>query len=134
MPVNGCRSTGSVSSGEMRITMGIAGETTHGAANRAGDAKGNTIMPRYRLTSPPIALTYPLDSSGSEVISGVRNICAFLRIGHATLYGWIRAHGFPATRTPEGRWLTSTALIDRWILARVEAQKRSCETETKDTL
>jgi hypothetical protein len=91
-------------------------------------------MRQYQPYTPPPSPNYPLDSVGSEVISGVRSICRYLHIGPATFYGWIRAHGFPATRTPEGRWITSTALIDGWILARVESQKLTREAETTDAL
>lgn len=88
-------------------------------------------MRQYHPFIPPVP---PDPVAGSEVLSGVRSICRYLHIGPATFYGWTCEHGFPATRTPEGRWLTSTALIDGWILARVEGQKLTRETETTDAL
>lgn len=57
------------------------------------------------------------------VLIGVRAICAYTQIGTHTFYHWLREHGFPATRTPGGRWMTSKSLIDGWILAREKAQR-----------
>jgi excisionase family DNA binding protein len=60
---------------------------------------------------------------GPGVLLGVRAICAYLRVGPHTFYAWVKEHGFPATRTPSGqRWITSTKLVDDWILNRWKAQ------------
>jgi predicted DNA-binding transcriptional regulator AlpA len=57
------------------------------------------------------------------VLIGVRSICAYTRIGPNTFYRWCRDHGFPATLTLGGRWITSKQLIDSWIVARWKAQR-----------
>jgi|CXWL01.1.fsa_nt_gi hypothetical protein len=75
----------------------------------------------------PIPPLHTLDRA-VEVLSGVRSICRYLHIGPATFYRWTAHHRFPATLTPEGRWLTSTTLIDGWILARVEVQEPTSHT------
>ena len=31
---------------------------------------------------------------------------------------WIRTHGFPAARLPDGRWFTTMGLIEAWIMER----------------
>jgi predicted DNA-binding transcriptional regulator AlpA len=54
---------------------------------------------------------------------GVRKICAYVQISPHTFFRWQREHGFPATRTPGGRWMTSKGLIDTWIIARDKAQR-----------
>lgn len=36
-----------------------------------------------------------------------------------TIRRWIKHYNFPAIKTPQG-WMTTTGLIDRWILSRME--------------
>ena len=55
----------------------------------------------------------------AQVFLGVRSISSYMGVGPSTFYTWTRSHGFPATRTPDGRWITSTALIDDWIRDRL---------------
>jgi hypothetical protein len=57
------------------------------------------------------------------VLIGVRSICAYTRIGPHTFYRWCQKDGFPATRTPDGRWITSKQLINNWIVARWKEAK-----------
>ncbi len=59
----------------------------------------------------------------AHVCLGVRSICGYMRIGPSTFYTWTRGYDFPATRTPDGRWMTCTALIENWIKNRLERQK-----------
>ncbi len=37
-----------------------------------------------------------------------------------TIRRWISEHGFPAAQLPDGTWVTTNSLIDRWLLARAE--------------
>ena len=37
-----------------------------------------------------------------------------------TVQRWIKIHGFPACKLPNGNWFTTDSLIDTWILARHE--------------
>jgi hypothetical protein len=62
------------------------------------------------------------------VLIGVRNICAYTKIGPHTLERLINQHDFPATRLPDGRWCTSKRLIDEWIIQRWKATKKGGET------
>ena len=68
------------------------------------------------------------------VLIGVRNICAYTQIGPRTFYRWCREHGFPATFTPGGRWITSKPLIDNWIMARWKAQRATQQREREAVL
>jgi predicted DNA-binding transcriptional regulator AlpA len=60
----------------------------------------------------------------AAVFMGVRSICQYMGIGHSTFYLWTRGYGFPATRTPDGRWVTSAALIDEWLRSRLQEQAK----------
>ena len=57
------------------------------------------------------------------VLIGVRGICRYCKIGPRTFYKW-RDHDFPATVSPDGRWMTSKALIDLWIIQHFRVQTR----------
>lgn len=53
----------------------------------------------------------------------LREIGAYCRRHPATVKRWIETRGFPAARLPDGRWTTSEALIDGWLLARARIQR-----------
>jgi predicted DNA-binding transcriptional regulator AlpA len=55
----------------------------------------------------------------AAVFLGVRSICSYMGIGPSTFYMWTKRYSFPATRTPDGRWMTSAALIDSWLRDRL---------------
>ena len=57
------------------------------------------------------------------ILIGVRNICAYMQVGPQTFYNLHAHHDLPAARLPDGRWCTSRALIDEWIVARWKEQK-----------
>jgi predicted DNA-binding transcriptional regulator AlpA len=58
----------------------------------------------------------------AAVFLGVRSICRYMSIGPSTFYTWTRDYDFPATRTPDGRWMTSAALVDEWLRSRLKNQ------------
>ena len=68
------------------------------------------------------------------VLIGVRSICAYTRIGPHTFYRWCQEYGFPATLTPDGRWIISKQLIDNWIVTRWKAQRDTQQRERKAIL
>ena len=80
------------------------------------------MKPSFKPSVKPIAVPFRGDRQ-AQVFVGVRTICSYMHIGPSTFYTWTRGYGFPATRTPEGRWMTCTALIDRWIKDRMEKQR-----------
>ncbi len=52
------------------------------------------------------------------MLYGMPKICVYMGCTDTTLRSWIRKHGFPASKMPNGSWASSTALIDLWILSR----------------
>ena len=56
------------------------------------------------------------------LITGLDEIGIYVGRHRNTVAQWIRVHGFPASRLPNGRYVTSTALIDSWILARMNEE------------
>jgi len=52
-----------------------------------------------------------------------------------TVRKWIKIHGFPAAKAPNGKWMTTHGLIDNWILARKNQSGESyARVGKKDTL
>jgi predicted DNA-binding transcriptional regulator AlpA len=80
------------------------------------------MKPRFNRLAGPFRRQ--LDAAG---FMGVRSICEYMGIGHSTFYLWIRRYQFPASRTPDGRWVTSAALIDEWLRGRLEIQRKQVE-------
>jgi hypothetical protein len=69
----------------------------------------------------------------AQVFMGVRSICEYMRIGPSTFYTWTRGYEFPATKTPDGRWMTCTALIDGWIGNRLDQQRQDANEQESRT-
>ena len=57
------------------------------------------------------------------LLIGTRAICRYGRISTATFYDWVRHHGLPAAKLPDGRWVTSKVLIDDWVLGLWQQQQ-----------
>jgi hypothetical protein len=81
------------------------------------------MKPSFKPPAKAAAVPFRRDME-AQVFVGVRAICSYMRIGPSTFYTWARGYDFPATRTPDGRWMTCTALIDSWIGHRLEQQQR----------
>ena len=56
-------------------------------------------------------------NSNRNMLEGLPSIATFLGKGIGTTRRWIRDEGLPATKLPNGRWLTHKALILQWIYA-----------------
>jgi len=52
-----------------------------------------------------------------QILRGLDEIAHYLRVSRRTVCRWIEEIGLPAMQTPAGTWITSTRLIDQWILA-----------------
>jgi excisionase family DNA binding protein len=52
-----------------------------------------------------------------RTLKGLTQIAAYLQISKRTAYRWIASYSLPAMQTPAGTWLTTTSLVDLWILA-----------------
>lgn len=63
------------------------------------------------------------------ILTGVRTICRYMKIGPQTFYNLQREHDFPVMQLPDGRWCTSRNLIDEWIVSRWKAQKAASEQD-----
>ncbi len=66
-----------------------------------------------------------------RILIGVRNICAYTKIGPHTLKDLVDKYDFPATRLPDGRWCTSKKLIDDWIIQRWRTTRTTKESHTE---
>lgn len=52
---------------------------------------------------------------GLRLLIGVRAIAGYCHVSTRTYYTWMRGLDFPASRLPDGRWVTSVSLIDEWV-------------------
>jgi hypothetical protein len=52
------------------------------------------------------------------LLYGLPVICDYLGCNPTTLRSWVRKHSFPAAKLPNGCWMSSTQLIDNWIVSR----------------
>jgi hypothetical protein len=65
----------------------------------------------------------------AAVFTGSRRICEYMRIGYSTFRLWHDKYGFPASRTPDCRWIVSAALVDEWLRERLQQQRREAEVD-----
>ena len=56
------------------------------------------------------------------LLLGLEEIAMYLRVKPTTVRRWYRKHALPLAKTPAGVTLTSTELIDQWIMARHRVQ------------
>lgn len=52
-----------------------------------------------------------------NMLEGIASIAEFIGRSYNTTYKWIMEHGLPATKTPEGIWLSHKGLILQWMYA-----------------
>jgi len=53
-----------------------------------------------------------------QVYEGLDEIAALFKISPRTAQRWIYEHGMPACKKPNGVWIITNSMIDKWILAR----------------
>ena len=58
-----------------------------------------------------------------NILEGIPAIADFIGKSRMTALNWIKKHGLPVTKTPEGRWYTHKGLILMWIVMGHEALK-----------
>jgi hypothetical protein len=90
------------------------------------------MKPTFKPPAKAITVPYRRDMAAQTFV-GVRSICSYMHIGPSTFYTWARGYDFPATRTPDGRWMTCTALIDDWIMSRLNQERESAGQESEAT-
>ena len=61
-------------------------------------------------------------NSNPNMLEGIPAIATFIGKSYNTTIIWIREHGLPATKTPQGRWFTHKGLILQWIFAGHQAE------------
>jgi len=73
---------------------------------------------------------------GSRLLHGLDEIGGYLRVHRRTAWRWIHEQALPAMQTPAGTWITSTHLIDLWILAanQVQMEAKRKEKHFKDLI
>jgi hypothetical protein len=60
-----------------------------------------------------------------NVLMGATAICKYMRISaFHTMIRWIDDYGFPAIKTPDGKWFTTTSAIDQWIWMASELESK----------
>jgi excisionase family DNA binding protein len=64
-----------------------------------------------------------------RLLHGLDEIACYLRVSRRTVYRWIEDIGLPAMQTPARTWITSTRLIDQWILALSQLQWKARQAE-----
>ncbi|MEP7152448.1 MAG: hypothetical protein ABI856_12120 [Nitrospira sp.] len=82
------------------------------------------MKPSFKPSAKDMAVPFRRDME-SQVFLGVRSICSYLHIGPSTFYLWARDYDLTATRTPDGRWVTCTAMIDDWIRERLAREREA---------
>ena len=58
------------------------------------------------------------------IIETLPEIAKMVGRSDQTVRKWIRIHGFPAAKMPNGNWMTTPTLIDKWILARANQNEK----------
>jgi hypothetical protein len=53
----------------------------------------------------------------SRILHGLDEIAAYLRVSRRTAQRWTQSLALPTMQSPSGLYMTSTALIDLWILS-----------------
>jgi hypothetical protein len=52
-----------------------------------------------------------------RVLVGLDAIGRYLHVSRRTAWRWIQEYALPAMQTPARTWMTTTSLIDLWIIA-----------------
>ena len=86
------------------------------------------MKPSFIPSAKALAVPFRRDME-AQAFLGVRSICAYLHIGPSTFYTWARHYDFPAARTPDGRWMVSTAMIDDWMRERLNQSREAAAAE-----
>ena len=72
---------------------------------------------------------FPVLNTNPDMLEGLSAIASFIGKSPNTAASWITKHGLPATKLPNGRWLTHKSLVLQWIYAghRAEIKKKQLE-------
>jgi hypothetical protein len=68
-------------------------------------------------------------SSGDYLLLGYEAIAGAFGVNRKTIYRWVMHHNFPLATLPDGHTVTSTGLIDLWLMQRLKAGKNGADSE-----
>ncbi len=68
----------------------------------------------------------------ARTLWGLEEIGAYLRIHPLTACRWIKKRGLPAAQMYKGKWLTSTSLLDHWIITMRQIQLERKKAHSKN--
>ncbi len=76
-------------------------------------------LARYYISATVTQLGCPtMAHTETGIIVGLDEIGGRFGRSRWAVARWIRTHGFPAARLPDGRWFTTMGLIEGWIMER----------------
>lgn len=62
-----------------------------------------------------------------KMLRGTKEITQYLGISSYTLHMWREHHGLPVAKTPSGLLMTTTTMIDTWLLSRHQSNRIKLE-------
>lgn len=75
-------------------------------------------MPRVTAQKRRLAEITEQHQYDRQLIHGAERIASYLGVTLSTLHRWRKYQSLPVSKFPGGCLVTSTELIDRWLLAR----------------
>ena len=76
------------------------------------------LLPRLNATE------VSMDREAVPIVTGLEDIGAIFGRSRWTIARWVKSHGFPAARLPNGEYCTTPGLIDGWIMARRNVEQK----------
>jgi hypothetical protein len=61
------------------------------------------------------------------ILYGLSDIAKYVDFSIGTVRRWKRREGFPMAKLPNGVYMSSTELVDRWVLARAAVENAARE-------
>jgi len=71
-------------------------------------------------------------TQSTRVLRGLDQIAAYCQVSPRTIRRWIDKHAFVAIRGPSAGYMTTTSLIDLWLLAYHSCQSKATKVEATD--
>jgi hypothetical protein len=68
-------------------------------------------------------------TQSTRVLRGLDDIAAYLKISRRTAWRYIQEWAFPAMRGPAGVYISTTSLVDLWVLSVLDSQRNASETD-----
>ena len=84
-------------------------------------------MPKWKKGDPVLR-----PNPNPNILEGLNAISAFIGKSPNTTAAWIRNYGLPATKTPNGRWLTHKSLILQWMYAGYLAETKNTRLDATE--